>query len=134
MQTNGSGAIIVNDHGQVLLIKRACHPYYGFWAFPGGKCEDNETLQECVKREVKEETGLDVEAIRLFCELTIKDFNGLDEKDSYFICRPLSLDMTYNPLEVSDHKFVDPQSEVGNIVHWHEAVLKHYATVTAHAQ
>lgn len=44
----------------ILLIKRKNEPYKGCWALPGGYMEINETLEDAVKREVKEETGIDI--------------------------------------------------------------------------
>lgn len=46
-------------HLNVLLIKRGNEPYKNCWAFPGGFLEENETLEEAAKRELKEETGLE---------------------------------------------------------------------------
>ncbi|AOL16997.1 DNA mismatch repair protein MutT [Sulfolobus sp. A20] len=48
----------IND--SVLLVKRGHPPNEDLWAIPGGKVEFGETLQEALKREMKEETGLDV--------------------------------------------------------------------------
>ena len=58
----GVGGIIFNDRGQVLLIRRNQPPASGFWSIPGGKLEPGESLAEACKREINEETGLDVEA------------------------------------------------------------------------
>lgn len=44
---------------QVLLIKRLKWPFEGQWALPGGFCEENESMYECARRELKEETGVD---------------------------------------------------------------------------
>lgn len=55
----GIDALILKDN-KVLLIKRKGKPFKGMWAFPGGYIEFDETVEETVKREVKEETGLDV--------------------------------------------------------------------------
>lgn len=44
----------------VLLIKRKNEPYKDCWALPGGYMEINETLDDAVKREVMEETGIDI--------------------------------------------------------------------------
>ena len=44
---------------KVLLIERGIEPYKGKWAIPGGFLGLNETLEECARRELKEETGLD---------------------------------------------------------------------------
>lgn len=43
---------------QVLLIKRACEPFLGSYALPGGFCEINESLEQAAVRELQEETGL----------------------------------------------------------------------------
>ena len=52
-------AVIIKDK-KILLIKRGLDPYKGFWATPGGYVGWDETIEETVKREVKEETCLDV--------------------------------------------------------------------------
>jgi len=52
---------IVVDEGRVLLGRRAHAPWSGLWGSPGGFCELGEHPAETVVREVREETGLDVE-------------------------------------------------------------------------
>lgn len=56
----GVGGVVVQD-GQALIVKRAHEPRKGEWSLPGGIVELGETLVEAVRRELKEETGLDVE-------------------------------------------------------------------------
>ena len=56
----GVSAIIFDQDERVLLIRRGKPPAAGFWHVPGGKLEAGESLVEGVRREVKEETGLDV--------------------------------------------------------------------------
>lgn len=60
----GVGALIIKD-GFVLLVKRGHEPGKGLWSIPGGLVELGETVRQAVVREVKEETGLDVEVERL---------------------------------------------------------------------
>jgi 8-oxo-dGTP diphosphatase len=60
----GVGAVVV-DRGRVLLVQRGREPSKGKWSLPGGMLELGESLIEGVKREVAEETGLEVEAIEL---------------------------------------------------------------------
>lgn len=54
------GAVIVED-ANLLLVERSRPPAAGGWAVPGGRVEPGETLREAVRREVREETGLEVE-------------------------------------------------------------------------
>lgn len=58
----GVGAVII-DGGRVLLIKRGQAPLKGEWSLPGGALEIGETLQEGIRREVLEETGLIIEPV-----------------------------------------------------------------------
>ncbi len=60
----GVGAVVV-DQGRVLLVQRGHEPSKGKWSLPGGMLELGESLTQAVAREVKEETGLNVEAIEL---------------------------------------------------------------------
>lgn len=55
--------MVLIEENKVLLIKRASEPFKGEWAIPGGRIEENETAEDCLRREMKEETGLDVEPI-----------------------------------------------------------------------
>ncbi len=50
-------AVIIKD-SKILLIKRGSQPYKGFWGTPGGYVDWDESAQDAVIREVKEETGL----------------------------------------------------------------------------
>jgi ADP-ribose pyrophosphatase YjhB (NUDIX family) len=56
----GVGAVVVRD-GQALIVKRAHEPRKGEWSLPGGLLELGESLTDAVRREIKEETHLDVE-------------------------------------------------------------------------
>jgi len=51
--------VYVKD-GKLLLLKRNVEPFKGYWHAVGGHVEENETLKDAVKREFKEETGLEV--------------------------------------------------------------------------
>jgi 8-oxo-dGTP diphosphatase len=56
----GVGAVIVRD-GKALIVKRAHEPRKGEWSLPGGHLHLGESLEDAARREVKEETGLEVE-------------------------------------------------------------------------
>jgi 8-oxo-dGTP diphosphatase len=57
--------MILIENNKVLLIKRGREPFLGEWAIPGGRIDEDESAQECAIREMKEETGLDIEIISL---------------------------------------------------------------------
>lgn len=57
-------AIIVRDN-KILLIKRGAEIFTGYWALVGGYLEWDESYEDCVRREVKEEVGLDVVSTKL---------------------------------------------------------------------
>lgn len=60
--TLGVGAIVFKD-GCVLLVERKNPPYANQWAIPGGKVHFGENLKTAVARELKEETGIVIEAL-----------------------------------------------------------------------
>jgi 8-oxo-dGTP diphosphatase len=54
-------AAIIQDGEKYFITRRGpAEKLAGFWEFPGGKVEGNETLQDCLKREIREELGIDV--------------------------------------------------------------------------
>lgn len=55
----GVGGVVIKD-GKALIVKRGHAPRKGEWSLPGGRVELGETLVEATRREIKEETGLDV--------------------------------------------------------------------------
>jgi 8-oxo-dGTP diphosphatase len=60
----GVGAVVVNE-GRVLLVRRGHEPLKGTWSLPGGLLEVGESITAGVIREVREETGLEVEPVEL---------------------------------------------------------------------
>lgn len=92
MPLMGVGAVILHD-GRVLLVQRGTEPMKGRWSIPGGLLEVGESLVEGVRREVREETGLEVEVGELV-EL-LDRINPHEGRIQYhyviadYLCRPL---------------------------------------------
>ncbi|MHA1276227.1 MAG: NUDIX domain-containing protein, partial [Candidatus Helarchaeota archaeon] len=58
-------AIILGSNESIVLVKRKNPPFEGMWALPGGFIELGEQVEDAVVREVKEETSLNVEIVKL---------------------------------------------------------------------
>jgi 8-oxo-dGTP diphosphatase len=55
------GAVVTDEQGRLLMIKRGHEPGAGLWSIPGGRIEPGETDTEALVREMLEETGLAVQ-------------------------------------------------------------------------
>jgi ADP-ribose pyrophosphatase YjhB (NUDIX family) len=56
-------ALVEDDQGRVLLARRAIEPFKGYWDLPGGFLEEGEHPLDGMRRELREETGLEVEPL-----------------------------------------------------------------------
>ena len=57
-----AAAVIVSERGEILLARRPDHVHQGgLWEFPGGKCQPGESLPDCLRREIREELGIEIE-------------------------------------------------------------------------
>tara|TARA_Y100001954_G_C15785585_1_gene592306 strand:+ start:1614 stop:2057 length:444 start_codon:yes stop_codon:yes gene_type:complete len=73
-------ALIV-DNNKVLCLKNERNE----WDFPGGKINFNEDIEECLRREVKEEVNLDITNLNILKSLNLK-FNGIPVFVVIFLC------------------------------------------------
>jgi ADP-ribose pyrophosphatase YjhB (NUDIX family) len=80
-------AAIVRD-GKVLVVRRARQPALNLYTLPGGAVESGETLHEAVKREVREETQLEIEPVTLagYREAIVRDGAGKVERHFVILC------------------------------------------------
>jgi ADP-ribose pyrophosphatase YjhB (NUDIX family) len=88
------GALIFED-GKILLVERGKEPLKGYWSLPGGIVETGEKLVDGIRREVAEETGLDVDPYFMFeiFERIIPDSEGNTEYHYVlidYLCRRLA--------------------------------------------
>ena len=85
---------MIFEGGNILLVERAGEPMKGYWSIPGGIVETGERLADGIRREVREETGLEVDALSVFeiFERIIADAEGKTEYHYVlidYLCRPL---------------------------------------------
>jgi ADP-ribose pyrophosphatase YjhB (NUDIX family) len=99
-----ASAVVVDDGGRILLHRRQDND---MWALPGGKMELGESLAGCAVREVKEETGLDVEVVGLVGTYTdpkhVFEYDDGEVRQEFSIC--LLARVVGGDLAVSDESF-----------------------------
>jgi 8-oxo-dGTP diphosphatase len=108
-------AVIVDSDEQVLLTKRNIPPFQGEWVMPGGKIDLGEPIVEALKREVREEVGLEVEVGRLI-DVFEHVTPGADNYHFiiiYYLCTPLYCGVNHNRDEVSEARWV-PRSDLAS--------------------
>lgn len=75
---SATAAFIVNDLDEMLVVRRAKEPAKGTLDLPGGFVDMYETVEEGMRREIKEETGLDVNEIQyLFSSPNVYQYSGM---------------------------------------------------------
>ena len=120
-------AIILNSQNKVIVCQRSASMHLPLkWEFPGGKIEEDETPEECLIREIKEELDIEISVIE---QLRVNDHHYLDKSIRLipFICRHLGGDVTLK--EHADYKYLDNEHLLD--LDWAEAdipVLKEYLT------
>jgi ADP-ribose pyrophosphatase YjhB (NUDIX family) len=80
-----AGAIVSDDRGRVLLFKHRFRPGTG-WGMPGGFMKEREQPEETLRRELREEVGLEIADVRLF---TTRAFKIPQQIEIVFRCQAL---------------------------------------------
>ena len=105
-----TGALILNEEDQIFLMKSP--KWDEKWLVPGGHVEKGEKIEECVKREVKEETGLKVDAVEFVTVL--EGMPESFERDTHFIflnysCRAENQEVELDQREAVEHTWITPE-------------------------
>jgi 8-oxo-dGTP diphosphatase len=103
MKRKGTSIIFVNDKRQILLFLRDDKPglpYRNMWDIPGGHVEDEETPEQCIVREMKEEMDLTLEQFELF---SVREF---DDRIEYTFWKKANLNIEKRALKNwQDYRF-----------------------------
>lgn len=128
----GAG-VVVNDNDEILMVKT----YNAGWVFPGGQVEVGENVIDAVKREIMEETGIEVEVGEVFCISSntgkYAGYNGVKEVPTKvmldFICKakdgtPRPSDENSESVFVSREKVLE-RIQAPNIIERYKAYLEY---------
>lgn len=103
-------AVLFDHSGRTLLLQYDAD--HGWWAFPGGKLREDESPEEGLRREVREETGLAVEVVRPVLTRTF-EWNGESKFGVASLCR-LTDGAEPEAVELSDehraYRWVEPEA------------------------
>lgn len=105
-----TGALILNENDEIFLMSSP--KWEDKWIVPGGHVEIGEEMSECVRREVKEETDLDVTDVEF---LAVQE--GMPdsfERDTHFIflnfvCRAENQEVELDQREGTEHVWIEPE-------------------------
>ena len=108
------GALIVNDDGELLLVRRARDPAKGKWGLPGGFVDRDETMEQAVARETMEETRLKISHSQYLMTFPNHyDYRGIVVPviDLFFVCAVESGDeIVLAEDELTHYKWVRPSA------------------------
>ncbi len=96
-----AASVAIVRREDVLLIQRHRPPAEGLWTLPGGRLEAGETAEQCAAREVREELGLEVFALRPLLVLRVRQF-GLQT----FATQTYDGEIAPDPAEIRDWRWV----------------------------
>lgn len=106
--------VIITDREKFLLVREDD----GKWRLPGGKVEPGEPIEDACTREVKEETGLDVEIVKAAAisigHRSSPKAGKMQAIFTTFVCRPVGGTLKSMDTKISNLKFMDLQ-EIGQI-------------------
>jgi 8-oxo-dGTP diphosphatase len=89
-------AALIQKDNKILITRRSPNKHLaGLWEFPGGKLENGETEQECLRRELEEELGIKVKVGEFFMENT-HDYGTKSILLKAYFCKQLTDSITLN--------------------------------------
>ncbi len=119
-------AVVLNNKGEVLLMKRKIEPFKGLWGIPGGHVEHGERVEKAVLREIREETGLKCKIVKL-----LGVYSGPKRDPRYhavsvaYLLKIISGKL-HNSFESSEQKFFNLSKLPANLGFDHEQILNDY--------
>ncbi len=94
-------AAVIQKDGKILIAQRAKNDHLlGLWEFPGGKVEEGETLQECLRRELFEELSIEAEIGEYLCT------SSFVHKDTVYDMNVFKVPFFKGELKLNEHSAI----------------------------
>lgn len=105
------GALIHDEHGNVLMIRT--HKWNNLWGIPGGKIESGESAETSLRREIREETGLEISEIRFVMNQDSINSTEFMRSEHFvllnYLAKAHTHEVTLNE-EAEEFQWIDPKS------------------------
>ena len=116
----GASAVVIHE-GRVLLILREDAE---IWGLPGGQVEPGESIAEAARREVREETGLEVQLDRLVGLYSLPGWLGTGGHNAVFAAHPTGGALLPQAEEILELAYFDPAHLPVPLIWWHERRIR----------
>ncbi len=125
-------AILPFPKKRILLIKRNTIPFKGCWALPGGRMDTGETVEQTIVREVKEETGLEVQVvckIGEYIEIGVKDDVKYEYYPTCFLVKNVGGEIKKQETEIQDIHLFSLKKLPCPLAFEHDKMIEDYITL-----
>ena len=127
-------AIVEFPDGRILLVRRGTVVFKGYWALPGGRVDLGENAEQAIVREVKEETGLDVEIVGKmgeYRETGVQDGIEYDYQPTCFFVRPIGGRIKRQEKEIEEVKLFSLDGLPARLAFEHSSMIRDYVRMIA---
>lgn len=116
-------AAIIEENNKIFVAKRLYGEFSGLWEFPGGKYEEDETGEDAIKREIREEFEVDINVKKYLCTIE-HQYESFYLIMDCFICELITKNMTLH--DHSDAKWIDAMDQSIQYLPADKKVVKEY--------
>jgi 8-oxo-dGTP diphosphatase len=127
-------AIVEFPDARILLVRRGTVVFKGYWALPGGRVDLGESAEQAIVREVKEETGLDVDIVGKvgeYRETGVQDGIEYDYQPTCFFVRPIGGRIKRQEKEIEEVKLFSLDGLPQRLAFEHSSMIRDYLRMIA---